>query len=347
MSIFFYHLGVCYESQGIPYYSFYAYKQSKFLLSTIKDLDEEIYSFYEFIIDIENRQLMRNRLILFSNKNIKKEKLTEEIKPKIKVYNAFMMNKKIKEEKFSRLENYISNMKLIDVDNEDPTLFDKIDKKFKTNVNIATKQIHLLDYLMSDDFKKIIKNMKKIRINKLDYETINTIQRQIINIKNNQREKLSKQYKNKLNNNNNKSSLKSTDIKKPPHYKTIKTIPSSKTFNSTKRTRVSSGYKRSLTLLTDINESNSLYLLKSRPGTAHNDKYKQKSKFFSQNHPLAKRSLTMNKINDILNIDSDKKKESLILSHRINKKIQKDSIPKYSYDKYLFNIYNIIISILF
>ena len=105
-------------------------------------------------------------------------------------------------------------MKLIDVDNEDPTLFDKIDKKFKTNVNIATKQIHLLDYLMSDEFKKIIKNMKKIRINKLDYETINIIQRQIINIKNNQREKLSKQYKNKLNNksNNNKS----------PHHKKMK-----------------------------------------------------------------------------------------------------------------------------
>ena len=339
MSISFYHLGICYENQGIPYFSFYAYKQAKFLLSIIKDLDEDIYTFYEFIIDIENRQLMRNRLILFSNKNIKKEKLIEEIKPKVKVYNAFIMNKKSKEEKFSKLENYISNMKLIDVDNEDPTLFDKIDKKFKTNVNIATKQIHLLDYLMSDEFKKIIKNMKKIRINKLDYETINIIQRQIINIKNNQREKLSKQYKNKLNNksNNNKSLRQSTDIKKSPHHKTINTIPSSKTFNSAKRTRVSSGYKRSLTLLSDINESSSLYLLKSRPGTAHNDKYKQKLKFFSQNHPLAKRSLTINQINSILNIDSDNKKESFFLSHRINKKIQKDSIPQYSYDKYLFN----------
>ena len=145
ISISFYHLGACYENQGNPYFSFYAYKQSKFLLSIIKDLDEEMYSFYEFISDIENRQLMRNRLILFSNKNVKKEKLTEERKPKIRTYNAFMMNKKNKEEKFLKLEEYISNMKLIEVDNEDPHLFDKIDKRFKTNVNIATKQIHLLE----------------------------------------------------------------------------------------------------------------------------------------------------------------------------------------------------------
>jgi len=338
ISISFYHLGACYENQGNPYFSFYAYKQSKFLLSIIKDLDEEMYSFYEFILDIENRQLMRNRLILFSNKNVKKEKLTEERKPKIRTYNAFIMNKKNKEEKFLKLEEYISNMKLIDVDNEDPHLFDKIDKRFKTNVNIATKQIHLLDYLMSDDFKKIIKDMKKIRINKLDFETINIIQKQIINIKNNEREKLSKQYKNKLISNNNKSVHKSTENKKSPHFKTINTIPSSATFNSTKRTRVSSGKKQSQILLSGINGNSSLYLLKSRPATAQNDKLKQKSKFIHVNNYLSKRSLTINRMNDIFNIDSEnQKKESPLVSNRKIKKIKMENIPKYSYDKYLFN----------
>ena len=91
ISISFSHLGACCENQGNPYFSFYAYKQSKFLLSIIKDLDEEMYSFYEFISDIENRQLMRNRLILFSNKNVKKEKLTEERKPKIRTYKTNAM----------------------------------------------------------------------------------------------------------------------------------------------------------------------------------------------------------------------------------------------------------------
>ena len=334
ISILFYHLGVCYENQAIHYLAFYAYKQSKYFLSMIKELDEDIYTFYDFILDVENRQLMRNRLILFFRKNFKSEKLIEEeVKPKIKIYNAFAMKKHNKEKKFTQLENYISNMDLIDVDNEDPHLFDKVDKRFKSNVNIATKQIHLLDYLMSDDFKKIINIMKKIRINKLDYETIHLIQRQIINIKNNEREKLSKKYKNKIKN-------KTPDIKNL-NSKTVNTMPNSKTISSGKKTRVSSGYKNSLTILSDINESESLFVLRSRPSTAQNDRLKihknPKSNFFPSNH-ISKRSLTINNINSILSADSSpQKRNSIIISNKIAKNTNKYIIPKYSYDKYLFN----------
>ena len=333
ISILFYHLGVCYENQAIHYSAFYAYKQSKYFLSIIKELDEDIYTFYDFILDVENRLLMRNRLILFFNKNFKPEKLIEEVKPTLKFYNTFTMKKQNKEKKFTQLEDYISNMDLIDVDNEDPHLFDKVDKTFKTNVNIATKQIHLLDYLMSDDFKKIINNMKKIRINKLDYETIHIIQRQIINIKNNEREKLSKKYQNKTKN-------KSIDLKNI-NSKRINTIPNSKTFSSGKKTRVSSGYKNSQTILSDMNESESIYILRSRPATAQNDRLKihknHKSKFFPSNN-LSKRSLTINNINNIISIDSfPQKNNSKILSNKPGKNPNKYIIPKYSYDKYLFN----------
>ena len=65
ISISFYHLGVSYESQGNHYKAFFSYKQSKFFLSIIKDMDEEIFTFYEFIINLENRLLIRNRLIFF------------------------------------------------------------------------------------------------------------------------------------------------------------------------------------------------------------------------------------------------------------------------------------------
>ena len=71
----------------------------------------------------------------------------------------------------------ILNMKLIDIDKDEPQLFDKINKHYKYNVNLATKQIHLLDYLMSDNFKETIKSMNNIRINKLDKETIEIIQK--------------------------------------------------------------------------------------------------------------------------------------------------------------------------
>ena len=335
-SISFYHLGVCYENQGNYYFAFYAYKQSKFFISIIKDIDEEIYTFYIFIMDVESRLIIRNRIILFFNQNVKKEKLIEQEKPKIKIINPFTMNKEKKERKFLLLEDYISNMDLIDVDNEDPHLFDKVDKVFKTNVNIATKQIHLLDYLMSDDFKQIIKNMKKININKLDYETINVIQRQIINIKNNEREKLSKQFKKKL---KNQSSDKSKNIKNP-FRKTINTIPSSTTFSSVKKTRVSSGYKNSQILLTDINRSQSFNYKKSRPSTAQNDKLKMHKNYrlkYFMNNNLPTRSLIINSINSEQNFDFHKNKTSIFLSTRGKKNNKKKLITKYSYDKYLFN----------
>ena len=336
ISISFYHLGVSYESQGNHYKAFFSYKQSKFFLSIIKDMDEEIFTFYEFIINLENRLLIRNRLIFFYKKSFKQEKLIYEEKPKIKVYNSFIINKEKKTKKFLNLEEYISNMKLIDADNEDPHLFNKVDKVFKPNVNMATKQIHLLDYLMSDDFKNIINNMKKIRINKLDYETMHIIQRQIINIKNNQRDKLSRKFKKKINN----TSEDKLNNSKKIFNKKIKTVSSSKTFNSGKKTRVSSGYKHSQTILTDTNKSESIFFLNSRPSTAQNDRLKRhknhKLKYFFINN-LPKRSLTINNINNDIILDFDsQKKESLLFSYRCNKNNPKSKIPKYSYDKYLF-----------
>ena len=98
--------------------------------------------------------------------------------------------------------------------------------------------------------------MKKIQINKLNYETIHLIQRQIINIKNNEREKLSKQFQDRLKNKSNNKKIKNKNI----NSKTINTVPSSITFNSGKKTRVSSGYKNNnQTLFTDVNTSDSLF----------------------------------------------------------------------------------------
>ena len=158
---------------------------------------------------------------------------------------------------------------------------------------MATKQIHLLDYLLSDDFRSVIHNMKKIKINKLDYETIHIIRRQIINIKNNNREKLSKKFKKNKN-------CKSAKNLKSIVGKINITIPSSKTFNSGKRTRVSSGYKNSLTLFTDFNRSESNFYLNSRPSTAHNDRIRIdkniKSKYTISKNYLTKRSLTINNL---------------------------------------------------
>ena len=100
ISIAFYHLGVIYENQENYYLAYYAYKQSKFFLSIIKEIDEKFYNFYEYIANIETRLLIRNRLIFFYRKIDKKDILIEEEKPKIKVYNAFIINKEKREKKF-------------------------------------------------------------------------------------------------------------------------------------------------------------------------------------------------------------------------------------------------------
>ena len=345
LSLSFYHLGISYENQGFPYYSLYAYKQSKYFSSKIKNKNQYIMQFYKFIKGIEKRQLMRNRIIIFFEKFIKSENLIEKELTKEKVEKKYDSLREKKKKRFNRLEAYISNMKLIDVDFDEPHLFDKLNKQFKYNVNLATKQIHLLDYLMSDQFKEVIKQMNNIRINKANKETIHIIQKNIINIKNNEREKLSlMKVRKKKNNIKSKSLDKTSKEKISINYKTITTVPSFKTFNSGKKTRVSSSYKNSHILMTEIYNNSvkteSYFSFNSRPTTAHNE--------LSQKSPLhgyfsLKNVIKRNKIFLFKNNKSEKniiKNKKLIYSASIknlkNKK-NKDKITKYSYDKYLFD----------
>ena len=345
LSILFYNLGICYENQGFPYSSFYSYKQSKYFVSIINNNSSDIKLFYEYIKEIEKRQLMRNRIIIFFEKCVSKEDLIDKFQPSKKKENPLFSLKEKKEKKFNKLENYISNMNLIDVDYDEPYLFDKVNKHFKYNVNLATKQIHLLDYLMSNNFQEIINNMNKIRINKLDKETIRIIQRKIINIKNNEREKYSLLKNNKLDKNNNYKSPERFIREKENNYKTIKTASSQKTYNSCKKTRVSSSYKNSHVLLTDINNNSlkteSCFSFNSRPTTAHNDLSHKTSKYgYFPFKSLSKdnRNLVYSKTKSDKSIFANRNKLLFSSSRKTfnNRKI-KYKIPKYSYDKYLFS----------
>ena len=356
LSILFYNLGICYENQGFPYFSFYSYKQSKFFISIINNKSPDIKLFYEYIKEIEKRQLMRNRIIIFFQKFVKKEDLIDKFQPSKKLENPLFILKEKKEKKFNKLEKYISNMNLIDVDYDEPYLFDKINKHFKYHVNLVTKQIHLLDYLMSNNFKEIINNMNTIRINKLDKETIRIIQRKIINLKNNERDKNNLLKNIKLEKKNNhkspdriiKEKKEKEKEKEQNNYKTIKTVSSQKTINSCKKTRVSSSYKNSHVLLTDINNNSlkteSCFSFNSRPTTAHNDLSLKTSKYgyfpFKTLSPLSKdnRNVVYKKNKSDKNIFTNRNKLLYSCSRKIinNRKI-KYKIPKYSYDKYLFS----------
>jgi hypothetical protein len=362
LSTCFYNLGICFENQGFPYDSFYAYKQSKFFSSILEEENQDIKLFYDYIKDIEKRQLMRNRIIIFFERFVTKQDLVDVEKPVKKVYNEFFANQEKKARKFLMLENYISNMKLIDVDKDEPNLFDRIDKHFKYNVNLVTKKIHLLDYLMSDNFRDTINNMRKIRINKLDSETIDIIQKKIINIKNNEREKISLKNKNEKNQSQKEKEKEIDNFKtieniireKKPLNLKLRTISSANTINSGKKTRVSSSNKNSQNVVTDITlKSESGFSFNSRPTTAQNESNNKRRKY-KLGYLTSFRSLS--KRNQILSFENNKSKDrtkkseiedlkkgsKLLISNspmnkfKKNKKI-KIRVPKYSYDKYVFH----------
>ena len=362
LSTCFYNLGICFENQGFPYDSFYAYKQSKFFSSILEEKNQDIKLFYNYVKEIDKRQLMRNRIIIFFERFVTKQDLVDVEKPIKKVYNEFFANQEKKAKKFLMLENYISNMKLEDVDKDEPNLFDRIDKHFKYNVNLVTKKIHLLDYLMSDNFRDTINNMRKIRINKLDSETIDIIQKKIINIKNNQREKISLKFKNEKNQtkkekekeNDNLKTIENIMRERHPINLKLRTISSANTINSGKKTRVSSSNKNSQNIVTDITlKSESCFSFNSRPTTAQNESIKKHRKYklgyFTSLKSLSKRnqilsfekSKSKNKTKDS-EIEDLKKGNKLAIStsqmnkFKKNKKI-KFRVPKYSYDKYVFH----------
>jgi len=364
LSICFYNLGICFENQGFPYDSFYAYKQSKFFSSILEEKNEDIQLFYNYVKDIEKRQLMRNRIIIFFERFVTKQDLVDVEKPIKKVYNEFFANQEKKAKKFLMLENYISNMKLVDVDKDEPNLFDRIDKHFKYNVNLVTKKIHLLDYLMSDNFRDTINNMRKIRINKLDSETIDIIQKKIINIKNNEREKISLKFKNERNQSQKekekekeKDNFKTIDNiirEKQPINLKLRTISSANTINSRKKTRVSSSNKNSQNIVTDITlKSESGFSFNSRPTTAQNESNNKRRKYklgyFTSLKSLSKRNQILSfeksksntKTKDTENEDL-KKGNKLYISASPKNKFKKNKkikfiVPKYSYDKYVFH----------
>jgi hypothetical protein len=102
--------------------------------------------------------------------------------------------------KYEKLEEYLTKMKLTEVDDDDPDLLNSVHgKPFSKNVGIPTKTIHVLNYLMDEKIREVIEKMKKLEINCLNKNTKETIQKQILNIKNEERVKDAEKAKEKEN----------------------------------------------------------------------------------------------------------------------------------------------------
>ena len=359
LSIAFYQLGICYENECDSYNAFYAMKTSKIFSNIIAN--EDIEFFIDLVKDIETRLLMRNRIIIFFEKNVKKEEIEEKTTKIKKIYNKLFDQEERKKQKFRKIIKYIENMKLIDIDDEEPDLFNKVGcKPINEKVLKTTKQMHLLNCLMSNDFKELVNKMNKIEINKLEKDTINKIQKKIISLKNNERVKLEEKAKNEIEQKKKledmKKQIKEKEeqvllIKRQNKSNTIKSNSVSLTTANTRKPRINSAFKSTNRkyLLTHNNEHHSNKTLKTFIEKPNTDSiYTSPSRYFSitENIPSTKKRNIFSRdriFNEKKNITLSQRFQN-IRTNRINKKDKKNVfkytpkyIPRYNYNNYYFN----------
>ena len=373
LSVAFYQLGICYENEGDPYNALYAIKTSKFLGYFVNNEESEL--FKELVKEIEARLLMRNRIIIFFiEKNVKKEEMEEKAIKIKRIYHRFDQEER-KRQKFRRIKNYVEKLKLVDIDDDEPDLFNKVGcKPINENVLKTTKQIHLLNFLMSNDFKDVINSMSKIEINKLEKDTVNKIQKRIIVLKNNERAKLEEKAKNEqLIKKLLEMQKQVKDIKKEKEEKILKsqnpnqnkvninksnTLISnsvSLTTTNTRHPRISSAYKsiNRKYLLTHNEDQKSYKTIKTIADRPNSDSiYTSPSRFISttDNYPSSKKKFyfsrdkiinAKNNINIFQKIKSSKTdKTNKNQKSKIKKNVFKYTpryIPRYNYNDYYFN----------
>ena len=86
---------------------------------------------------------------------------------------------------YKKIENYVDNIQFSEIDDDHVNLLTEVRKKPKSQkIETMVKNLHLLSYLTSEEFKPTITNLKSMNINKLDLNLKRTIQKKILSIKN-------------------------------------------------------------------------------------------------------------------------------------------------------------------
>ena len=190
ITIGFFHLGVCYEHELELEKSYQAYQQAKWFGKNTKM--NKVSTFTDILYDIEERSRIRYELIEFFHKEEANLKDTPPRKKKKQIYSY---NEELKMKKFEKIQKFVEGIKLTDIDDDEKDLLNHVQgKPFSNKVGNITKTIHVLNYLMSEQFRNVIDNMQNIEIHKPNKETERIIQKKIIQLKNTERMKLHKQH---------------------------------------------------------------------------------------------------------------------------------------------------------
>ncbi len=195
----FYQLGFCYEKLNDVDKAELAYQQSKYF--SVNFIKKDYFDITKFIQEIAFR-IKNFKVIINCIQNFDIESLnsdSENEKKKIcPVFHPFQFGKV---KKFQKIQNLIEHLKINEIDDDEKSLFNDVGKKPKSkSVVKMTKNIKLLNYLTSSNFKSTIVKMNKIELNKMNKETKNIIQKKISSIKMNQKSELRKYLFKKRNN---------------------------------------------------------------------------------------------------------------------------------------------------
>ncbi len=222
MSICFYQLGCIFEQQNNYEKSYSSFHESNWIcLSFLKLNFPEICYFIKVVFERAKNHFLFSKIL--SKMEIDSSKFKDEDNKKVYIEH-YKISEENKLRKFKKIENLFKKMHLVEIDDDHNNLLTETGKKPKSkNIETMTKNIKLLNYLVSEDFKPTITKMKKMNINKLDIDLKRVIQRKIISIKSDNDNKLkNKSFKNPkkkiiLTNNNIKTNLNNNLFSKRTH----------------------------------------------------------------------------------------------------------------------------------
>ena len=199
LSIAFYHFGVCCENEYNFKMSHTLYEQAKYFNSQNNSKYQEESNFNLFMDNLLKRTNLRNQLITFFSLEEKKKNILQNvIDIQRTVFSSNEYNNNKKEKRYERVKNYIENLKIMELDDDEPDLLNKIKgKPFSKKVGIPTKNVHILNYLLNNKFNNYLRKTDKLELFNLTQESRIEIQKEIKFIK---REEL--EQKNPIKNNN-------------------------------------------------------------------------------------------------------------------------------------------------
>ena len=363
ITIAFYQLGVCNENELNFQAAYQSYKEAKFFINVIPN--KENMDFLLFMYNLEKRELLRYNIIEFFKRS---ENQIREIKPTKKKIPKYLYSEENNIKKYEKLQKYLENLKINEIDDDDPDLLNHVEQKpFSQRIAIPTKTIHVLNYLMSSQFNGVVEKMNKMQINKINNDNKTLIQREILKIKADEREKIKNRFLKKLkskninNNNDNKNNLNNSGQNES------KTILMESIILNEDKSKNNNNNNINNNII-NIDDNNNININNNNVNNNNNNKTTIKKRFIINNNN--KNNISSNNkahissyyTNLTTSIDSYNKNKFKInntnqynntvsnfytisnSNNNINKrnlsyynKKSNDIIPKYNYDKYVFN----------